>query len=180
MAQVVTKIETEIEKHRITIRTDRAVHRDLGMKKKMLMLLLNYNPLWLRIGLETVYGQIIPMDGTPTDALTLSRFILNQLLSNQDILAVYAHPTVPHHYRDGHEQALRKFTLKKILNLIYFLDKAKKLKIIKHNPCLFVKDSKIKMSKDVLAGLSRLVTIFFTIVGAIIHLLIIVAVTNIH
>ena len=27
MAQVVTKIETEIEKHRITIRTDRAVHR---------------------------------------------------------------------------------------------------------------------------------------------------------
>ena len=64
MAQVVTKIETEIEKHRITIRTDRAVHRDLGMKKKMLMLLLNYNPLWLRIGLETVYGQIIPMDGT--------------------------------------------------------------------------------------------------------------------
>ena len=149
------------------------------MKKKMLMLLLNYNPLWLRIGLETVYGQIIPMDKT-TDALTLSRFILNQLLSNPDILAMYAHPTVPHHYRDGHEQALRKFTLKKILNLIYFLDKAKKLKIIKHNPCLFVKDSKIKMSKDVLAGLSRLVTIFFTIVGAIIHLLIIVAVTNIH
>ena len=85
MAQVVTKIETEIEKHRITIRTDRAVHRDLGMKKKMLMLLLNCNPLWLRIGSETVYGQIIPMDGTPTDALTLSQFILNQLLRLQKI-----------------------------------------------------------------------------------------------
>ena len=91
------------------------------MKKKMLMLLLNYNPLWLRIGLETIFGQIIPMEGA-TDALILSQFILTRLLSNPDILAMFAHPTVPHHYRDGHEQALKKFTLKKILNLIYFLD----------------------------------------------------------
>lgn len=91
------------------------------MKKKMLMLLLNYNPLWLRIGLETIFGQIIPMEGA-TDALILSQFILTRLLSNPDILAMFAHPTVPHHYRDGHEQALKKFTLKKILNLVYFLD----------------------------------------------------------
>ena len=68
------------------------------MKKKILLLLLTYNPLWLRIGLETIYGQIIPMDGA-IDALTLSQFILTRLLSNPDILAMYAHPTVPHHYR---------------------------------------------------------------------------------
>lgn len=124
------------------------------MKKKMLTLLLNYNPLWLRIGLETIYGQIIPMDGA-TDMLTISQYILTRLLSNPDILAMYAHPTVPHHYKDGYENHLRKFTLKKILNLVYFLDQAKIYKIIKHNPCLFVKDSGIKKSTDILASLSR-------------------------
>jgi abnormal spindle-like microcephaly-associated protein len=140
--------------HRITMRTDKSVHKDLGVKKKLLMLLLNYNPLWLRVGLETVFGQIIPMQGT-VDVLALSQFIVLRLLSNPDILAMFAHATVPHHYKEGHEAALRKFTLKKVLNLIYFLDQAKTYKIIKHNPCLFVKDSSVKMSKDVLCALSR-------------------------
>ncbi len=68
-------------------------------------------------------------------------------MSNPDILAMYAHPTVPHHYKDGYDAALRKFTLKKVLHLVFFLDQAKSFKIIKHNPCLFSKDSAIKVNK---------------------------------
>jgi hypothetical protein len=46
----------------------------------------------------------------------------------------------------GYETALKQFTLKKFLQLVYFLDQAKSLKLIKHNPCLFCKDSAIKVS----------------------------------
>lgn len=38
------------------------------------------------------------------------------------------------------------FTLKKFLQLVFFLDQAKKYKIIKHDPCLFCKDSNMKAS----------------------------------
>merc|ERR1712209_335978 len=112
VASVVTRLELEIDKLRLVIRKDRNFNRDVGMKQKLLQLLLSYNPLWLRIGLETIYGEIIPMDGA-TDMLTISQYILTRLLSNPDILAMYAHPTVPHHYKDGYENHLRKFTLKK-------------------------------------------------------------------
>ena len=63
--------------------------------------------------------------------------------------------TVPHLYLDGHKDAIRKFTLTKILHLVWFLDQAKTHKICLHNPCLFNKDSPVKSSKDLLYSLSR-------------------------
>jgi hypothetical protein len=44
--QVLIKIETEIEKLRIVVRSDRQMNKDVGIKKKLLLLFLNYNPLW--------------------------------------------------------------------------------------------------------------------------------------
>ena len=38
---------------------------------------------------------------------------------------------------------------------VWFLDKAKSYKIIRHNPCLFNRDSGVKSSRDVLTALSR-------------------------
>ncbi|GIX68686.1 abnormal spindle-like microcephaly-associated protein homolog [Caerostris extrusa] len=37
---------------KLMIRKDRALHADLGIKQDLLQMLLSYNPLWLRIGLE--------------------------------------------------------------------------------------------------------------------------------
>ena len=36
-------------------------------------------------------------------------------------------------------------TLKKFMMLVYFLDKAKLARLIEHNPCLFCKDSEVKV-----------------------------------
>ena len=154
VANVLAKLEYEIEQHRFEMRKDKAIHKDVGMKKKFLILILNYNPLWLRIGLETVFGRIIPMNGA-ADFVTLSKFIIRDFLNNPDILAMFAHPTVPHHYSEGYEIKLKQFVLKKFFNLVLFLDQAKKYKMIKHNPCLFNKDSPIKMSRDIITSFSR-------------------------
>ena len=154
IANVLAKLEYEIEKHRFIMRKDKAIHKDVGMKKKFLMLILNYNPLWLRIGLETVFGRIIPMSEA-ADYVTLSKFIIRDFLNNPDILAMFAHPTVPHHYSEGYEIKLKQFILKKFFNLVLFLDQAKKFKMIRHNPCLFNKDSQVKMSKDMITSFSR-------------------------
>jgi len=149
VASVIRKVELEIEKLRLVVRKDRNITKDVGMKQSLLKLILSYNPLWLRIGLETIYGEILPL-GNNADLLGLSRFLITRWLSNPDILSEYAHPSVPHSYRDGCQDALNKFALKKFLELVFFLDIAKESKLIRHNPCLFCPDSQHKTSREVL------------------------------
>ncbi|NWU96389.1 ASPM protein, partial [Upupa epops] len=154
MAKAIKKLEVEIETRRLLVRRDRHLWKDIGERQKVLNWLLSYNPLWLRIGLETVYGELIALESI-SDVMGLAIFILNRLLWNPDIAAEYRHPTVPHLYREGHEEALSKFTLKKLLLLVCFLDCAKQSRMIEHDPCLFCKDAEFKASKDLLLAFSR-------------------------
>ncbi|XP_028942434.1 abnormal spindle-like microcephaly-associated protein, partial [Antrostomus carolinensis] len=154
MVKAIKKLEVEIETRRLLVRRDRHLWKDVGERQKVLNWLLSYNPLWLRIGLETVYGELIALESN-SDVMGLAIFILNRLLWNPDIAAEYRHPTVPHLYREGHEEALSKFTLKKLLLLVCFLDSAKRSRMIDHDPCLFCKDAEFKASKDLLLAFSR-------------------------
>ncbi|XP_024109904.2 abnormal spindle-like microcephaly-associated protein isoform X4 [Pongo abelii] len=152
--KAIKKLEIEIEARRLIVRKDRHLWKDVGERQKVLNWLLSYNPLWLRIGLETTYGELISLEDN-SDVTGLAMFILNRLLWNPDIAAEYRHPTVPHLYRDGHEEALSKFTLKKLLLLVCFLDYAKISRLIDHDPCLFCKDAEFKASKEILLAFSR-------------------------
>ncbi|XP_025711008.1 abnormal spindle-like microcephaly-associated protein isoform X3 [Callorhinus ursinus] len=154
MVKAIKKLEIEIEARRLIVRKDRHLWKDVGERQKVLNWLLSYNPLWLRIGLETIFGELLSLEDN-SDVMGLALFILNRLLWNPDIAAEYRHPTVPHLYRDGHEEALSKFTLKKLLLLVCFLDYAKISKLIDHDPCLFCKDAEFKTSKNILLAFSR-------------------------
>nr|KAF6399570.1 assembly factor for spindle microtubules [Molossus molossus] len=154
MVMAIRKLETEIEARRLTVRKDRHLWKDVGERQKVLNWLLSYHPLWLRIGLETVFGELLALEDN-SDVTGMAVFILNRLLWNPDIAAEYRHPSVPHLYRDGHEEALSKFTLKKLLLLVCFLDHAKISRLIDHDPCLFCKDAEFKTSKDILLAFSR-------------------------
>ncbi|NWZ93448.1 ASPM protein, partial [Nesospiza acunhae] len=180
MVRAIQRLEGEIESRRLLVRRDRHLWKDIGERQKVLNWLLSYNPLWLRIGLETIYGELIALESN-SDVTGLAIFILNRLLWNPDIAAEYRHPVVPHLYREGnncfqnnlfvaphfvnyhllssifsgHEEALSKFTLKKLLLLVCFLDCAKRSRMIDHDPCLFCKDAEFKASKDLLLAFSR-------------------------
>ena len=49
------------------------------------------------------------------------------------------------HYSPPHEEVLSRFTLKKLLLLVCFLDKAKESRLIEHDPCLFCMDAEFKV-----------------------------------
>ncbi|ELT97378.1 hypothetical protein CAPTEDRAFT_220529 [Capitella teleta] len=151
---VTEKLEREITCGRIMVRPDRKIHMDLGIKQKILELMLSYNPLWLRMGLETVYGELIPLHNN-ADVMSLSRFIVTRLLSDPDIEAEYSHPSVPHLFKEGYDVAMGKFTLKKFLLMVYFMDLAKGARLIDHDPCLFCKNSDIKTSREVLITFAK-------------------------
>ncbi|XP_008302621.1 LOW QUALITY PROTEIN: abnormal spindle-like microcephaly-associated protein [Stegastes partitus] len=154
MVKAIQRLELEVEARRLLVRKDRHLWKDIGERRKVLNWLLSYNPLWLRIGLETIYGELISLESN-NDALGLAMFILQRLLWNPDIAAEFRHPRVPHLYKDGHEEALSRFTLKKLLLLVCFLDKAKESRLIEHDPCLFCVDAEFKASKDLLLAFSR-------------------------
>ncbi|GFO45530.1 abnormal spindle-like microcephaly-associated-like protein [Plakobranchus ocellatus] len=154
VVSVIRKVEAEVESRRIAMRKDKMAHADLGIKQRMLDLLLQYSSLWLRIGLETIYGEILMLQSNQ-DVLGLSRFIVTRLLSSPDIAAEFAHPTVPHLYKEGYAAAVSRHTVKKFLLLVYFLDYAKTSRLIDHDPCLFCKDAEIKSSKEILVQFSR-------------------------
>ncbi|XP_029284980.1 abnormal spindle-like microcephaly-associated protein isoform X2 [Cottoperca gobio] len=154
MVKAIQKLELEVEAKRLLVRKDRHLWKDIGERRKVLDWLLSYNPLWLRIGLETIFGELISLESN-SDALGLAMFILQRLLWNPDIAAQFRHAKVPNLYKEGHEEALSRFTLKKLLLLVCFLDKAKESRLIEHNPCLFCLDAEFKMSKDLLLAFSR-------------------------
>uniref|UniRef100_A0A7N9AKA8 Assembly factor for spindle microtubules n=1 Tax=Mastacembelus armatus TaxID=205130 RepID=A0A7N9AKA8_9TELE len=154
MVKAIQRLELEVEAKRLLVRKDRHLWKDIGERCKVLNWLLSYNPLWLRIGLETIYGEMISLESN-SDTLGLAMFILQRLLWNADIAAQFRHPKVPHYYKEGHEEALSRFTLKKLLLLVCFLDKAKDSRLIEHDPCLFCVDAEFKTSKDLLLAFSR-------------------------
>ncbi|XP_068581167.1 abnormal spindle-like microcephaly-associated protein [Cebidichthys violaceus] len=154
MVKAIRRLELEVEAKGLLVRRDRHLWKDIGERRKVLNWLLSYNPLWLRIGLETIFGELISLESN-SDALGLAMFVLQRLLWNPDIAAQFRHAKVPNLYRDGHEEALSRFTLKKLLLLVCFLDKAKESRLIEHDPCLFCSDAEFKTSKDLLLAFSR-------------------------
>ncbi|XP_078741296.1 abnormal spindle-like microcephaly-associated protein homolog, partial [Lampetra fluviatilis] len=102
----VALLEADIESGRISVRTDRDMWRDVGERRKIVRWLFSYNPLWLRIGLEAVYGEVVPMDGH-SDWVGLSRFIVSRLLWDQRTATDHHHL----HHRPGMLESLSRFTL---------------------------------------------------------------------
>lgn len=150
MGEKLGKLISQVEKKLIQIRQDRNLHLDLVLQRSILELLLKFNPLWLRLGLEMVFGEKVLMHHN-FDMVALSAFILNRLFRDKYLES--KHPKV---YAQGEEYAdkIKKHTLKKFLCLLFFLDVAKTKKIIKHNPCLFLKSSELKETKDILLKFS--------------------------
>ncbi|XP_020629211.1 abnormal spindle-like microcephaly-associated protein homolog isoform X2 [Orbicella faveolata] len=154
LGHVICKIEAEVENGRLAIRPDKKLHADLGIKQQVIDMILSYNTLWLRIGLETIYGEILPIYSN-NDVAGLTHFLSSRLLGNPDIARAFAHPQVPGLCREGYVEQLGKFTLKKFLLLVLFLDRAKLTRLIDHNPCLFNKDASFKSSRSLLLTFSR-------------------------
>lgn len=150
MRESLEKLLVHIERKSLQIRRDRNLHQDVVLQREILELLLNFNPLWLRIGLEVVFGERVQMQNNQ-DVVSLSAFIMNRLFRDKYLEAKY-----PRFYAQSEQYAehIKKFSLKKFLCLLCFLDVAKNQKIIKHNPCLFLKNSTQKKTKDILLKFS--------------------------
>ncbi|CAG9768197.1 unnamed protein product [Ceutorhynchus assimilis] len=149
MSKVLQKVCLVVETGKLSIRDDKDIHLNLKLKSDITRLILGYNPLWLRLGLETIFNEIIPLKSN-TDINGLANFILERFFKNPYL--VKKHKTI---YASKYSPDLKKFLLKKFLMLVFFLDTAKNAKLIQHDPCLFCKNAVEKESKLVLTYFAR-------------------------
>ncbi|TDG42414.1 hypothetical protein AWZ03_011162 [Drosophila navojoa] len=145
-----SKVAVYVQKQALRIRSDRNLHLDMVMQRTILELLLCFNPLWLRLGLEVVFGEKLHLQSN-RDIVGLTTFILNRLFRNKCEEQKYSKAYT---LTEEYAETIKKNTLQKILFLLLFLDLAKQRRIIKHNPCLFVKKSPHKETKDILLRFS--------------------------
>jgi abnormal spindle-like microcephaly-associated protein len=59
MKMVQRSINTEVARHRLKLREDRDMYADLTLREQITSLLLSYSTPWLRLGLETIFGEVI-------------------------------------------------------------------------------------------------------------------------
>lgn len=72
-----SKVAVYVQKNALRIRSDRNLHLDVVTQREILELLLCFNPLWLRLGLEVVYAEKIHLQSN-SDIVGLTSFILNR------------------------------------------------------------------------------------------------------
>ncbi|ESO10779.1 hypothetical protein HELRODRAFT_190172 [Helobdella robusta] len=157
VVKVIERVEREVENGRLAIRSDRLVHIDFGLKKEILQMIFSYNLLWLKLGLETIYGEILPVSSSSSSCESvITKFLLNRFFINCNIANKFALPGFRNLYSNDYQVEIFKFLLKKFLILVYFLDVAKSQKLIAYNPCLFRFNAPFKTSRDILLAFSRL------------------------
>lgn len=152
--QVFQKLTAQIEKKLIAIRTDRNLHLDVGLQKIIMELLLSYNPLWLRIGLEAIYGLVLPLKSN-SDIDGITTFIIQRMFKNPFLKNKHSKSNAPNMLLPAYMEAIKKFTLKKFFMLVFFLDQAKQRKLISHDPCLFCRNAVCKESREVIIRFTR-------------------------
>ena len=132
------------------MRKDRNLLADVGQRQLVLDMLLSYRPEWLRLALETVFGEVI------AEHTSIKAFLKHRLLAFDDLRA-YHKSTISGDrsaacVADANQAVLRRF-----LRLVYFMDMAHAEGILGDEQsvgnaarCLFRKAAAYKASPAVL------------------------------
>jgi hypothetical protein len=165
----------EIQRGRLALRKDQNVAANVVLRDRMMDLLFQYSTPWLRLGLETIFGEsILPQNphylpsprhpgiGASSNQrsslrLAIKRFIVQCVLSDEATLTKYSKrkcPVPSGRFEVEYHSELRRIVLFRLMMLFFFLDSAKQAHLIEY-VTLFRRDSTIKSTKDILLSFCR-------------------------
>ena len=112
------------------------------MRDNLLGMLSCYNPLWLRLALEAVSGEMLAPGHTPDDVVALRRFADRRVLSAQcgAVCEVTAgcHPEEKlRKVKAAEVHGVHKLIVRRVLSIVVLLDAAKQEAVMPSDPCLF-------------------------------------------
>ncbi|VDP50186.1 unnamed protein product [Heligmosomoides polygyrus] len=127
------------------------------MQTTLLRLFLSFHPAWLHLGLETVFNTTIDVADGESFVHVISRFIAQRLFMDPKIMKSkkYAFGSGKLIVTDAGRDALHSHFLYHTALFCYFVETAKSVSLVKHNPRMFARTSSFKCMDDVFAELSR-------------------------
>jgi hypothetical protein len=146
-------LHSHVRRGAFKLRADKNVFQDVTLQEQLMALLFSYNNDALKLGLQAICGADICWQA---NKLMLKQFICLHLLgvtpaNTQQLL----HYNVT--FNTGKEKSLMRDIetefIHKVLSLVYILDLARKQVV--GFPCLFLKESAIKSSAELLIELNR-------------------------
>jgi abnormal spindle-like microcephaly-associated protein len=168
-AQVVARLEQEVELGRISLRTDiseKHFHADIGMRNETIKLyFMSLNPAWLRLAMETVLNQPMPYADAAAFNLTTDNATMRSMLQKWLLARVWSNSDLEHEYstnlglansfRDGYWAALGKYSLKRCLQIWWCVELLKREHILPSDPRLFACDAPFKATSDMLQDFAK-------------------------
>lgn len=166
---VMKAVEQAVCDKSFKMRNDRDILVDLGLQDALLTILFSYEMYWIRLGLETVFGEIIPhptstlksqkiyyhpcRTGCPKWKTAVKTFVQERMFTDQNQNQKSKYRTTSSHDQNM-QDITRECIVKKFFALVLFLDAAKIQEILVI-PTLFVVTSGMKSSKDVILAFSK-------------------------
>ena len=105
----------------LTVRRDRHMYADVGLQAEYMRALMEYNPRWLRVALETVVGERIEGAGTKR---AMKLFIHKHMLHDADLTALYS-TTIQGLHGEEYINSVHRHALRNFLTTAVLLDFAK-------------------------------------------------------
>ena len=150
-------LDKEVAEEKLKVRTDRELYADLGLRSEIINMMMSYNPVWLRLGLEITYGEVIPMTKKALQDAgrsALKVFLKERLLQDPETTERFK-TTKLGAFGKAYAIAVAQKTLQRFLTIVLFLDKAKQNHVLENGPCLFNKNAKIKSSKTMVIDFAK-------------------------
>ena len=123
-------VDKEIVSGHLAIRKDKQLFRDLGLRNTFLQIVGAYHPIWLRLGLETVYGESIPLTVSQIKydegRSALSRYVAQRMLLDPEVTAAYQDSKLgPFPTNEDYRRDLQRCTIRRFLMLVIFFGSSK-------------------------------------------------------
>ena len=163
LSTIIGCIEQSVHTRSMSLRDDRDILIDLGLQQILLNMIFNYELPWIRLGLETIFGEMISLPISQKNFNNFQFPCQSGCLKWKNILKVFIQEkffihesllSVSKFQSKSLKEMKGQFLLKKFLFLVLFLDKAKNNNLL-NLPILFTRDSTLKSSKDVLLEFSK-------------------------
>ena len=116
-----------------------------------------YNPVWMRIALEAMYKEALPNH----DKASISRFVTKHMVKNPAIVQQHAVGGTKVGtngravFKPSFKAAINNYILCAFVELVALLDKLKRHRLLRSDPCLFGKTAKVKESMAVVAAFAK-------------------------
>lgn len=144
--------DIDIDHARINPKADLNFSPRTVSRQALLNFISSYNRVWFRLAMEVLFP--INIDNYQQLKLSIEQYLI-QSTGHTASPATETNAKKPNLTSNKTASAQIRLTIKNLIIIILFLERAKMLRLIDNDPCLYVRESKFKSTKDSLDVLSR-------------------------